>query len=57
MSSKDELEEIFAQAASRAGGVDKLLSSFPGILHRKTDFYGRRGVPATSRFECCTFYS
>lgn len=33
------LEELFAQAANRAGGIENLLDEFFGFLHRRTDFY------------------
>jgi hypothetical protein len=32
-------DDLFAQAASRAGGIDGLFDAFFGFLHRKTDFY------------------
>lgn len=33
------MEELFGQAATRAGSIDNLLDEFFGFLHRRTDFY------------------
>ena len=38
-----ELDQIFLAAAERAGGIQPLLTSFFGFLHRRTDFYIEHG--------------
>ena len=39
MPTEQELDQIFLAAAERAGGIQPLLTSFFGFLHRRTDFY------------------
>ncbi len=34
-----QLEELFGQAANRAGSIENLLDEFFGFLKRRTDFY------------------
>ena len=38
-SDNESFDDYFAQIANRSGGIDQLLNSFFGFLHRKTDFY------------------
>jgi hypothetical protein len=39
MDKSSALEELFGQAANRAGSIENLLDEFFGFLHRRTDFY------------------
>lgn len=39
MNDGTELDDVFAQLASRAGGLPQLLLAFFGFLRRRTDFY------------------
>ena len=39
MSKEQIFDELYGQIASRANGLDELLTTFLGFLHRKTDFY------------------
>ena len=43
MPTEQELDQIFLAAAERAGGIQPLLTSFFGFLHRRTDFYIEHG--------------
>lgn len=39
MASSSQMEELFGQAANRAGSIENLLDEFFGFLNRRTDFY------------------
>jgi len=39
MSSGPQFDDLYIQIASRVKGIDELLDSFMGFLHRKTDFF------------------
>ena len=54
MPSPAETDEMFMHVAQRCGGIEPLLESFFGFLHRRTDFYvlheGKEGVKYEAGF-------